>query len=90
MNSDYLFPHRLTRRIPDLAALVTIIDDKDRAVATLGDGKGLKKPATAEEAAPHADKFFAPHALTVDSKGNLYVLEWIGWGRVRKFTPTPA
>lgn len=76
--------------IPDLGPLVAIIDDKDQPVARLGDGKGIKKPATAEEAAPNADKFFTPHALTVDSKGNLYVLEWIGWGRVRKFTHTPA
>jgi hypothetical protein len=76
--------------IPDLAALVTIIDDKDQPVARLGDGKGVPKPANEAEAAPHADKFFTPHALTVDSKGNLYVLEWIGWGRVRKFTHTPA
>ena len=31
-----------------------------------------------------------PHALCVDSKGSLYVLEWVPYGRVRKFTHTPA
>ena len=29
-------------------------------------------------------------ALAQDSKGNLYVLEWVPYGRVRKFTHTPA
>ena len=76
--------------IPDLGALVAIIDEKDQPVARLGDGKGVPKPANEGAAVPHADKFFTPHALTVDSKGNLYVLEWIGWGRVRKFAHTPA
>ncbi len=79
--------------IPDLASLVTIIDAKDQPVATLGDGKGIVgggKGAKPEMDAPNADKFFAPHALTVASKGHLYVLEWVGWGRVRKLTHTPA
>ena len=39
---------------------------------------------------PNAGKPFTPHALTVDSKGNIYVLEWVGWGRVRKLTHTPG
>jgi peptidylamidoglycolate lyase len=79
--------------IPDLASLVAIIDAKDEPVAKLGDGKGaLKggvKPSKEIDAA-YADKFFAPHALTVDSKGNIYIVEWVGWGRVRKLTHTPV
>ena len=31
--------------------------------------------------------FSKPHALTLDSKGNLFVLEWLPHGRVRKFSP---
>ena len=79
--------------IPDLASMVTIIDAKDQPVATLGDGKGIAgggMGAKKEMDAPNADKFFAPHALTVDSKGSIYVVEWVGWGRVRKFRHTPA
>lgn len=79
--------------IPDLAALVTIIDAKDQPVATLGDGKGIPNggmKAKPEMDGTHADKFFAPHALTVDSKGNIYVVEWLPWGRVRKLKHTPA
>lgn len=73
--------------IPDLGSLVTIIDRDDRPVATLGDGRGV--PA-AEFERGHPDKFTTPHALTVDSQGNLYVLEWVPYGRVRKFRRQPA
>lgn len=67
--------------IPDLGSLVTIIDGDDQPVATLGDGKAGDKNAP--------DRFATPHALTVDSRGNLYVVEWLPTGRVRKFTHTP-
>jgi DNA-binding beta-propeller fold protein YncE len=73
--------------VPDLASLVAIMDKDDHCVARLGDGKGVNKD---EFPAGQKDKFAAPHALTVDSKGNLYVLEWLPYGRVRKFTHTPA
>ena len=66
---------------------MTIIDANDQMVATLGDGKGVK----AEEFEKgHPDKFSRPHALTLDSRGDLYVLEWVPYGRVRKFKHTPA
>ncbi len=73
--------------VPDLGALVTILDKDDQCVARLGDGRGAKKE---EFESGHKDKFTTPHALTVDSKGSLYVLEWVPYGRVRKFTHTPA
>ncbi len=65
--------------IPDLASRVTILDAHDQVVAQLGDGQGVagkeKNPAT----------FAAPHALTVDSHGDLYVIEWVDFGRPRRF-----
>jgi len=73
--------------IPDLGGLVAIIDKDDQCVARLGDGKGAKKEDFEKG---NKDKFTTPHALTVDSKGNLFVLEWVPYGRVRKFTHTPA
>jgi len=77
--------------VPDLASMVTIWNDKDECVAKLGDGKGFGGAKSGRDAdAVHADKFFAPHALAVDSEGSLYVVEWVGWGRVRKFRHTPA
>lgn len=67
--------------VPELDARVSILDDNDKLVAHLGDGKGIDAKAIKS----HPDKFATPHALTVDSKGNLYVIEWLDWGRPRKF-----
>jgi hypothetical protein len=52
-------------------------------VAQLGDGKDVKDKDKRPEL------FAAPHALTVDSKGDLYVVEWLPYARVRKFRHTP-
>jgi NHL repeat-containing protein len=70
--------------IPELGARVSILDAEDRVVAHLGDGAGVKK----EDITP--DKFATPHALTVDSRGDLYVVEWLDYGRPRKFRHTPG
>ena len=51
----------------------------DKVVAHLGDGQGAKDNQT------RADLFAAPHALTLTSSGDLYVVEWVGNGRPRKF-----
>ena len=64
---------------------MTILDADDKVVAHLGDGKDRKA-----EIQKHPDKFGAPHALTVASNGDLYVIEWLPFGRPRKFKPTPA
>ncbi|HEX4589209.1 MAG TPA: twin-arginine translocation signal domain-containing protein [Gemmataceae bacterium] len=71
--------------IPELGARVSIIDADDKFVARLGDGKGFEKSIR-----QHPDKFATPHALTVDSRGDLYVIEWLDFGRPRKFRHTPA
>jgi peptidylamidoglycolate lyase len=52
----------------------------------LGDGHINGKKMDRKEVEANPGKFFTPHALTLDSKGNLYILEWIDFGRVRKFT----
>ena len=75
------YQHEGLLYIPELGARVTIIDDQDKVVGHYGDGSAVKK----EEIGQHPDKFATPHALTVDSKGNLYVIEWLPDARVRKF-----
>lgn len=70
--------------VPELGSRVSIIDANDKVVAQMGDGAGVKKESLT------AEKFFTPHALTVDSRGDLYVVEWIDYGRARKFKHTPA
>jgi peptidylamidoglycolate lyase len=71
--------------IPELGARVSILDADDKVVARLGDGKGMKK----EEISQHPEKFATPHAMTVDSRGDMYVVEWLDFGRPRKFRHTP-
>jgi DNA-binding beta-propeller fold protein YncE len=72
--------------VPELGARLSIIDADDRVVAQFGDGKGIDPKKIGE----HADKFAHPHALTVDGRGAIYVVEWLDYGRPRKFKHTPA
>ena len=72
--------------VPELGARVSIMDADDNFLAQIGDGKGID-PKTIKD---HPDKFATPHALTVDSRGDLYVIEWLDFGRPRKFRHTPA
>lgn len=66
--------------VPELAQRVSIFDAADRPVARLGDGAGKQK-----DYAQHPEAFAFPHALAVDSRGDLYVIEWVPDGRPRKF-----
>ena len=79
-NPCCFYQHKEHLYIPDLAAMVTILDAKDQPVAVLGDGKAVPK-----EEKDKRPEFIAPHALTVDSEGSIYVVEWVPYGRARKF-----
>ena len=81
------YQHKGNLYIPDLGSMVTILDADDQPVAKLGDGKGVKKE---EFQTGHLDKFATPHALTVDSHGDFYIVEWLPYGRVRKFRHVTA
>jgi hypothetical protein len=72
--------------VPELDARVSIFDRDEKVVAHLGDGKDVP----VRDAANHPNLFFQSHALTVDSRGDLYVIEWLPYGRLRKFRHTPA
>ncbi len=72
--------------VPELGARISIIDANDKVAAQFGDGKDVKPP----EIRNHPDKFATPHALTVASNGDLYVVEWLDYGRPRKLKFTPA
>jgi hypothetical protein len=69
--------------IPDLAARLTVIDANDKVVAQLGDGLALRDKKE-DIVAKHPEAFAFPHALTLDSKGDIYVVEWVPTGRARK------
>ncbi len=72
--------------IGDLAGRLTILDRDNKLVTHLGDNVDPKKRATNKvPAAEWLDgQFIAPHGVTWDSKGNLYVEEWMAIGRVVK------
>lgn len=80
------YQHKGQLYVPELGARVSILDAHDNVLARLGDGAGVKQ----EERANRPELFFAPHALTVDSRGDLYVIEWVPDGRPRKFKHTPS
>ncbi|MBI1841265.1 MAG: twin-arginine translocation signal domain-containing protein [Verrucomicrobia bacterium] len=82
-NPCCFYQHKGKLFIPDLASRVTILDSKDQALAQLGDGQGMTDNKT------NPAVFAAPHALCVDSKGAFYVVEWVDFGRVRKFSHAP-
>ena len=75
------YQYRGVLLVPDLVKTVSVLNREDKIVAQLGDGN-------APDASPTA--FQAPHALTVDSEGSLYVVEWVPDARLRKFKHTPA
>ena len=72
--------------VPELGARVSIIDANDKVVAQFGDGQGIK----ANEIQKHPDKFATPHALTVASNGDIYIVEWLDYGRPRKLKHVPV
>lgn len=80
------YEHNGLLHVPELGARVTAIDAQDKLVAHLGDGAGVP----AKQIEKHPDKFATPHALTRDSRGDLYVIEWLPYGRPRKFKHTPS
>jgi len=75
--------------IPDLASRVTILDGSDKAVAQLGDGKQADGKTNKPDNAKNPLTFAAPHAMCVDSRGDFYIVEWVDFGRARKFRHTP-
>jgi peptidylamidoglycolate lyase len=82
-NPCCFYQHKKNIFIPDLASQVVVIDKNDQVLGQMGDGKGQKDNKT------NPALFSAPHALTVDSRGDLYVIEWVDFGRPRKFKHTP-
>ena len=76
--------------IPDLASMVTILDAKDQPVAKLGDGKEADAKTNKPDNKTNPALFATPHAMCVDSRGDFYIVEWLDFGRARKFVHTPA
>ena len=89
-NPCCFYQHRDHLYIPDLASMVAIIDAKDQPVAKLGDGREADGKTNKPDNKTNPALFAAPHAMCLDSHGDFYILEWVDFGRVRKFAHTPV
>ena len=88
-NPCCFYQHQGHLYIPDLAARVTILGADDQLVAHLGDGKEADGKKDKPDNKTNPTLFATPHAMCVDSRGDFYVLEWVDFGRPRKFKHTP-
>ncbi len=88
-NPCCFYQHKENLFIPDLASRLTILDAADQLVTHLGDGKEANGLTSKPDSQTNPSLFAAPHSMCVDSKGSLYVVEWIPTGRPRKFKHTP-
>ena len=74
--------------IADLLSKVTIIDRKNKVVASLGEGEYSNKDWSAvRNQAPGTfvpGRFVCPHGACFDHEGNIFVVEWVESGRVTK------
>jgi DNA-binding beta-propeller fold protein YncE len=75
--------------IADLHSRVTIFDGQDQLVTHLGADPQAYHQAgwpNLPKTYYRPDKFNAPHRVCADSRGNLYVAEWIADGRLTRLT----
>lgn len=89
-NPCCFYQHKGHLYIPDLASRVTILDADDKVVAQLGDGKEADGKTNRADNKTNPTLFCTPHAMCVDSHGDFYVVEWLDFGRPRKFRHTPV
>ncbi len=78
--------------IPDLKGRVTVLDKDNNVIVQLGDnpnaGQRANNGVKKEDTVPGA--FCCPHGATWDHSGNIYVAEWLPYGRVTKLRRVSA
>jgi peptidylamidoglycolate lyase len=84
-NPCCFYQHKDNIYVADLAARVTILDGDGKLVAHLGDGREADGKTSKPDNKTNPALFAAPHAMCVDSHGDIYVVEWVDFGRARKF-----
>ena len=72
--------------VADLAGRVTILNEKGELVTHLGDNPNpeLRAQNQVDPALWKAGEFISPHCANWDSKGDLYVTDWVSSGRISK------
>jgi hypothetical protein len=81
--------HQGLMLMPDLKAVVTLYDAKNKPLVQLGDGqqadgKTYEGIRNQERTAFTPGRFVAPHAACFDAAGDILVVEWVEVGRVTK------
>ena len=89
-NPCCFYQHKDRLFVPDLASRVTILDAEGNLVAHLGDGREADGKTNKLDNKTNPALFAAPHALAIDSRGDFYVVEWLDFGRPRKFKHVAA
>jgi hypothetical protein len=84
------YEHQGKFYIPELASRVTILDADGKLLVHLGDGGGADGKNGKPDNKTDPSLFAAPHAMCVDSRGDFYVVEWVDFGRPRKFKHVAA
>lgn len=74
--------------VADLDGRVTLLDRKGRLLTHLGENPDpdLRGRNAVAQGYWRPGEFLAPHCANWDSKGNLYVMDWVSAGRVNKLT----
>ena len=74
--------------VAELQGRVVILDKDFNIVSKVGDNPDNKQWAKfgAKPETWQGGIFTAPHGVSFDAKGNLYVMDWNKWGRVTKLT----
>ena len=72
--------------IPDLRGRVTVLDKQNNVIVQLGDNPNVSQRANNKVSRDDlvAGVFCCPHGATWDRAGNIYVAEWLPYGRVTK------
>jgi hypothetical protein len=72
--------------VPDLMGRVTIFDQDNKLVTHLGDNPDVKQRRNhgVKKEALVPGNFCTPHGAIWDRAGNIYVVEWLPYGRVTK------
>ncbi len=79
--------YRDTAAVAEISGRVSLIDKNGKTIKTLGTNE-VKDEINTNITRPEKWRqgiLTAPHGITFDHKGNLYITEWNKWGRIVRF-----
>lgn len=78
--------------VADLAGRISFLDKADKVIGHIGDNSNASLRATngVKRELWKDGEFISPHSVCVDSKGDIYVMDWNFLGRISKLTHQPV